>query len=114
VSFGDDELPCRYDADGHVARCLVGCDTPQDAAQTPASYDANVDAKIPPDYVEPLTGSMKELLTTYKRAELKGPLLYSLYNDWKIDCQTGRAVDLDQLVQWLKAQTKARGKSTTA
>jgi len=112
ISFGDDELPCRYDDDGRVAKCLVGYETPQDAAQTPASYDANVDGKIPPEFIEPLTVSMLELLTTYKRAELKGPLLYSLYNDWKIDCQAGRAVDVDQLLKWLKAQTKARGSSS--
>ncbi len=108
VTFGDDDLPCRYE-DGRVSKCFVGCETPQDAAQTPASYDSNVDAKIPPEYIESLTTSMLALLVSYKRAELRGPILYTLYNDWKTACQAGRAVDLDQLMKWLQTETEAHG-----
>ncbi|HIG17225.1 MAG TPA: hypothetical protein EYQ31_08005 [Candidatus Handelsmanbacteria bacterium] len=108
VHFGDDDLPCTYDDDGHVLTCLVGCQSPQDAAQTAASYDAGVEAKIPTEHIEALTAAMQQLLSTYKPAELQGSLIYFLYNDWKVACKAGRQVDLDKLVQWLQARIEDR------
>ena len=108
IRFGGDDLPCEYDSEGHVSQCLVGCQSPQDAAQTPASYDAGVEAKIPAQFIEPLTAWMQRLLSTYKPAELQGALIYRLYDDWKLACKAGRRVDLDELVQWLQTRSVAR------
>ncbi len=108
VRFGGDDLPCEHDEDGRVTRCLVGCQSPKDAAQTPASYDAGVEAKIPPEILGPLADAMEQLLSTYKPAELQGSLIYAIYDDWKIACKAGRRVDLDKLVLWLQDRTETR------
>ena len=108
LSFGGDDLPCEFDDDGCVTKCLVGCQSPQDPAQTPESYQASVEAKIPPEYLERLTAAMRELLATYKKAELQGALIYAIYDDWKRACSAGRRVDLDKLVDWLQARANAR------
>ncbi len=109
VRFGGDSLPCEFDAHGHVLKCLVGCLTPKDAAQTPDSYDVGVEAKIPDEHLEPLRSGMANLLSTYRQAELRGTLIYDLYDDWKNACKAGRRVDLDKLVQWLETRAAARG-----
>ena len=108
VQFGGDNLPCEFDADGRVTRCLVGAQTPKDAAQTPESYDAAVEAKIPPEYVEGLIVSMTELLSTYRPTELQGSLIYNLYDEWKVACKAGRRVDLDKLAEWLATRAETR------
>ncbi len=108
ISFGGDNLPCEFDEDGSVARCLVGCQSPKDAAQTPQSYDASVATKIPPEYLEPLTTAMTQLLSSYKQAELQGALIYNIYDDWKRACGAGRRVDLDKLVDWLERNARTR------
>ena len=108
LGFGGDNLPCEFDEEGRVTKCLVGCQSPKDAAQTPASYDASVAAKIPDEYGERLATAMAELLSTYKKAELQGTLVYGIYDDWKRACSAGRRVDLDKLVEWLQANAQTR------
>lgn len=112
LGFGGDSLPCEFDADGRVLRCLVGCQTPKDADQTPVSYDAAVEAKIDPGCLEPLRAAMRKLLETYQRRELQGSLIYQVYDDWKLACKAGRRVDLEKLIAWL--ETRARARRTAA
>jgi hypothetical protein len=107
--FGGDPLPCVFDEDGRVTRCLVGARTPRDPAQTPDSYDKAVEAKIPEEYLEPLRSAMASLLATYPKLELNGSLLYRVYDEWKIANKAGRRVDLDELTGWLEERTRARG-----
>lgn len=111
LGFGGDSLPCEMDEDGRVLKCLVGCRSPKDAAQTPRSYDSNVDAKISAEYRSDLEEGMRRLLETYKAVELGGKLVYRLYDGWKKDCKAGRRVDLDKLLEWLEEHAERREKS---
>lgn len=108
LGFGGDSLPCEMDDDGTVLKCFVGCRSGKDHPQTPDSYDFNVEAKIKPEYLGPLTESMHDLLSSYKTAELGGKLIYRLYDEWKKDCKAGRRVDLDELVTWLQERAERR------
>lgn len=108
VRFGGDSLPCEFDEDGRVLQCLVGCQSPKDAPQTPASYDTSVEAKIPEEFLERLREAMGQLLSTYSPRELQGSLVYGVYDDWKVACKAGRRVDLDKLVTWLEERAAAR------
>jgi len=111
IAFGGDSLPCELDADGRVLRCLVGCRSPRDKAQTPSSYEHDVEAKIKGEYLELLTNGMRELLSSYKPAELGGRLIYRRYDDFKRACAAGRRIDLDALVEWLKEETRKRART---
>lgn len=106
--FGGDPLPCEFAEDGRLARCLVGARAPDDPAQTPESYDAAVEAKIPAEYLERLRAAMAGLLATYPQPDLQTRTLYQVYDEWKRDCAAGRRVDLDQLVAWLEGRTRDR------
>jgi hypothetical protein len=108
LMFGGDPLPCEFDDDGRVAKCLVGAQSPKDPAQTPDSYEAAVEAKIPEEYLETLRSGMSALLTSYSQPELQGSLLYEVYDEWKVACRAGRRVDLDQLVIWLGERARER------
>jgi hypothetical protein len=108
LGFGGDSLPCEYDDEGRVTRCLVGVQSPKDAAQTPDSYAQAVEAKIPDEHRERLTAAMADLLSTYEERELHGSLIYQLYDEWKQACKAGRRVDLDKLVDWLEARATKR------
>lgn len=108
IGFGGDSLPCEMDDDGRVLKCYVGCRSSKDQPQTPDSYDFNVQSKIKGEYLELLTDGMRELLSSYKKAELGGKLIYRLYDEWKKDCKAGRRVDLDKLVTWLQERTERR------
>lgn len=108
LGFGGDSLPCEFDADGRVLKCRVGCQTPKDADQTPASYDAAIEAKIDPAYLERLRAAMRKVLATYDRRELQGSLIYQVYDDWKLACKAGRRVDLEKLIAWLETKAQAR------
>ena len=108
LTFGGDNLPCEFDAEGRVTQCLVGCQSPKDAAQTPDSYTAAVEAKISAEYLERLRGAMQALLATYPKRELQGGLLYQVYDDWKVACKAGRRVDMDKLVDWLQERARSR------
>jgi hypothetical protein len=108
LAFGGDPIPCEFGDDGRLVRCLVGARTPQDPAQTPESYDAAVEAKIPEEYLEPLQAAMTGLLATYPQPELQTRMLYQVYDEWKRECAAGRRVDLDQLVAWLEDRARER------
>lgn len=108
VRFGGDSLPCEFDVEGRVLRCLVGVQAPKDAAQTPDSYRSAVQEKIPPEHLAALSDAMAALLATYQEKELLGSLLYDIYDEWKQGCKAGRRVDLDLLVKWLGDRARTR------
>lgn len=111
LGFGGDSLPCEMDEDGRVLKCLVGCRSPKDQAQTPRSYDSQVGGKVPSEYRAQLEEQMRRLLKTYKPVELGGKLIYRLYDDWKKECKAGRRVDMDELLAWLEEHAERRERS---
>jgi hypothetical protein len=94
VHFGGDDLDVTS-ADGHV-RGKVGGGKPQ----TPASYESSVEGKFPAGYYERLRKAFRRVLRTVPPRQLRGRLVYDLYDEWKRQCGVGRLVDLDRLLEW--------------
>ncbi len=104
LHFGGDDLPViREDS---KVRGLVGHERPQ----TPASYEASVEAKFPAGYYEKLAKAFRALLKQYPPSQLNTRLLYDLYDEWKRQCGVGRRVDLDELVRWCRERAEAEAK----
>jgi hypothetical protein len=94
VHFGGDDLDVTYAA-GHV-RGKVGGGKPQ----TPESYESSVEGKFPADYYERLRKAFGRVLRTVPPRQLRGRLVYDLYDEWKRECGVGRLVDLNCLLKW--------------
>lgn len=101
LGFGGDSLPCEMDDDDRVLKCLVGCQSPKDSAQTPKSYDFNIRSKFKDDMYTQLEDKMRELMSHYDKMEIAGRWIYRTYDDWKKACKAGRRVDLEGLLEWL-------------
>ena len=111
LAFGGDSLPCEMDEDGRVVKCLVGCKSPKDKAQTPSTYERDVEGKVPLELRQELTEAMQALLSTYSKMELSGRLIYRIYDQWKKECKAGRRVDLNNLLDWLRERAEDRKKA---
>src|SRR5581483_2506345 len=95
VHLGGDDLDVTRADDGHV-RGRVGGEAPQ----TPASYRRSVAAKFPADYYDRLREAFRRVLKGVRPKDLRGGLVYDLYDEWKRSCGVGRRVDLDELLAW--------------
>jgi hypothetical protein len=98
ILFGGDEIEVLRDEEGRIEG-YVG----HDGLQTSHSYEVSVRDKFPPGYYDRLERAFREVLRGVPpRALCEGRLLYNLYDNWKKSCAVGRAVDLDQLLEWCR------------
>jgi len=90
-------------AEGHVRGKVGG-----DGAQTPASYRKSVAGKFPPGYYDQLQKAFRRVLRGVRPKDLRGRVVYDLYDEWKRTCGVGRRVDLDALVDWCEERAGHR------
>ncbi|HVS39869.1 MAG TPA: hypothetical protein VMS17_30200 [Gemmataceae bacterium] len=102
IHFCGDDIDVAYDVDGRL-RGKVGGGRPQ----TPASYEAAVQAKFPPHYYEEAQKAFRDLMKTFPPRALAGRLVYDMYDQWKKACGVGRLVDLDRLLEWVRRRVGA-------
>jgi hypothetical protein len=95
LRFGGDDLEVTYDPGGAV-RGKVGGDKPQ----TPRTYQTSVQNKFPPGYYEKLEKAFRQVFRRYTPGQLRGRLIYDVYDEWKKRAGVGRRVDLDRLLEW--------------
>jgi hypothetical protein len=95
LEFAGDELEVTRNAQGRLIG-RVGNALPQ----TPETYRSKVAGKFPPGYYEKVRKAFDTLLEAYPPERVDSRTLYTLYDQWKKSCASGRLVDLDKLIAW--------------
>jgi hypothetical protein len=95
LTFAGDELQVSRDTRGRLVG-RVGDQLPQ----TPESYRYKVARKFPAGYHDRLQAAFRAFLAALSPEKLNTRLVYTLYDQWKKACASGRLVDLDRLIAW--------------
>jgi hypothetical protein len=103
LEFGGDRLEITRGPEGRIVG-RVGGQLPQ----TAETYRYKVQSKFPAGQYQKLEEAFRALLQSYPPEKLNSKLIYSLYDQWKKQCASGRMVDLDKLGKWChdRAATK--------
>jgi hypothetical protein len=105
LEFADDKLQVSRNARGELVG-RVGDQLPQ----TAESYRYKVVRKFPAGYYDKLQTAFRDFLAAISPEKLDTRLVYTLYDQWKKACASGRLVDLDQLLQWCQERKPVAAK----
>jgi hypothetical protein len=101
ISFGGDEIQVER-RDGRILG-RVG----DDGVQTTASYRYKIVSKFPTGYHDRLRDAFRKYFETIDPVRLDSKMIYTVYDQWKKQCGTGRLVDLDRLLLWCEQRRQA-------
>jgi hypothetical protein len=101
LDFAGDELQVSRTARGLVGR--VGNQLPQ----TPESYRYKVAGKFPAGYYDRVQAAFRDFFAGLPPERVNTRLVYTLYDQWKKACASGRLVDLDRLIAWCRERKPA-------